>query len=492
MEPIVGDYILGRTLGSGTTGKVKLGRHKHTDQLVAIKIIKKSQFELKPDLDRKIRREVALMRIMDHPHLLRLIGVCESTHHLSMILEYAAHGELFDFLVSKRRLELPLAISIFREIVYGVEYLHSYGICHRDLKPENILLDAFDHIKIADFGFARWMRTNIAETSCGSPHYAAPEVVRGFRYDGRAADLWSCGVILYALLAGKLPFDDPSIRSLLAKVKAGKFTMPSFFEQNVQNLISRLLAIDPTHRMTMKELKQHPVFRFGLPEQYICPSPLPHPALEEPIVGDAIDQSILDLLVSIGYTSEVDVLDELASASHTPAKVFYRMLAQMISLEELPWFSEEPVEQIENPLICSPQLIGGSGRSGLDNSLPTRDLKNEAMSSESIRSYAHAIQWESVTIEQTHEEAETFSDIAVPLGALMEILQGLLKENGFMWFHPNDMRIIAKSGGTGMLVRIDVVWKTAELLVLTVVYRQGADGEDFRTLLAQLAERMEG
>ena len=197
----IGGYILGRTLGSGTTGKVKLAINKETNKHVAVKIIRKASFDIKPDLERKIHREVALMRLLQHPHLLKLEEVCESQHHLYIFIEYAPHGELFDYLVKRKYLDPSEAMIFFREIIYGLDYLHHHGICHRDLKPENILLDEFDHVKIADFGFARWMRSNIAETSCGSPHYAAPEVIRGDPYDGRGADVWSCGVILYALLA---------------------------------------------------------------------------------------------------------------------------------------------------------------------------------------------------------------------------------------------------------------------------------------------------
>lgn len=197
----VGDYIVGRTIGSGTTGKVKLATRKGTTEQVAIKIIKKSSFDTRPDAQKKIRREVALMRLARHPHLIRLEEFAESPRHLYIILEYAAGGELFDYLVKRHSLSVEQGMHFFREIVYGIEYLHSHGICHRDLKPENILLDKYDHIKIADFGFARWMRSNIADTSCGSPHYAAPEVIKGIQYDGRCADIWSMGVILFALLA---------------------------------------------------------------------------------------------------------------------------------------------------------------------------------------------------------------------------------------------------------------------------------------------------
>jgi BR serine/threonine kinase len=224
----IGDYLIFGNLGSGMTGKVKLARHSITGAQFAIKDIKKSHFDKNRELRVKVYREISLMRFLDHPHLLKLTDLCESAHHLYLVLEYAPHGELFDFLSAMRVLPVELGMQFFRQIIYGLDFLHTHGICHRDLKPENILLDEFDDLKIADFGFARWMRSNIAETSCGSPHYAAPEVVRGIPYDGRAADIWSCGVILFALLAGRLPFTDPSIRNLLVKVKSGQYAMPDF------------------------------------------------------------------------------------------------------------------------------------------------------------------------------------------------------------------------------------------------------------------------
>lgn len=197
----IGDYILSHTLGEGTTGKVKLAYHKETGQQVAIKIIPKISFDQRPDLQLKVQREIAIMRLVDHPNILKLIDVLESGRHLYIILEYAEQGELFDYLVSNRFLAEDVAIEFFRQIVIALEYLHKRGICHRDLKPENILLDSCARIKIADFGFARWVKSSLTETSCGSPHYAAPEIIRGQPYDGKIADIWSLGVILYALLA---------------------------------------------------------------------------------------------------------------------------------------------------------------------------------------------------------------------------------------------------------------------------------------------------
>lgn len=200
-----GPYVLIKSLGAGATGKVKLAVERETNRQCAIKIIAKSSFDTRPNLQTKIQREIALMRLVDHPHLLKLIDVLESPRHLYIVVEYASKGELFDYLVEHKHLSDMEAIKFFRQIIYGLEYLHSLGICHRDLKPENILLDETLNVKIADFGFARFAKSNLADTSCGSPHYAAPEVIKGKRYDGRCADVWSCGVILYALLAVCFP-----------------------------------------------------------------------------------------------------------------------------------------------------------------------------------------------------------------------------------------------------------------------------------------------
>ena len=196
----IGEYNILYEIGRGTTGKVFLCEHNQSKVKVAIKVIKKANFAKYPQLQAKIHREIALMRLLDHPHLLKLHEVCESTRHIYIILEYAEHRELFDFLINCKNCPMEVSLKFFRQIIYGLEFLHVHAICHRDLKPENIMLDENDDIKIGDFGFARWMKSNIAETSCGSPHYAAPEVIRGVPYDGRAADIWSCGVIFYALV----------------------------------------------------------------------------------------------------------------------------------------------------------------------------------------------------------------------------------------------------------------------------------------------------
>lgn len=175
-----------------------------------------------------------------------------------MIIEYVEGGELFEYIVQHGRLTEEESFKFFQQIMEGVEYCHENLICHRDLKPENLLLDQNLNIKIADFGMASLMSEDfLVETSCGSPHYASPEVVTGGKYNGMKADIWSCGVILFALLAGTLPFDDDNVTTLLNKVKKGVFKIPSHFPEDVRDLIQQMLCVDPSKRISIRKIKQH-------------------------------------------------------------------------------------------------------------------------------------------------------------------------------------------------------------------------------------------
>lgn len=479
----VGDYILGRTLGSGTTGKVKIAIHKHDGHQVAIKIVKKSQFEVKPDLQRKIRREVALMRLLDHPHLMKLYDVYESGRHLYMVLEFCAHGELFDYLVSKRRLEKQEAMGFFREIIYGLDYLHAHAICHRDLKPENILLDEFHHVKIADFGFARWMRTNVADTSCGSPHYAAPEVIKGLRYDGRAADIWSCGVILYALLAGRLPFDDPSIRTLLAKVKSGKYVMPDLSD-DLRDLISRMLEVDPERRIKMQEIKEHPAFRDSLPRNYLCPTPLPVRTSTEPVDVENMDTAIMNILKGIGYESDEEIVNELTKPADSPAKMFYQMFKGTMAVESLPWDAED-IQQFapsDEAYLMSPNAVGG--HMATDEFGRMRKVPMDIASPET-RSFAQPAQWDFAVPTAEIDAQHAFVDIQLDLALLMSILQNYFNNHGFRWFHQDDMSMIVKFSSTDFFVSFRASYASEEILSLEAEMIAGNRNE-FEELCAQI------
>lgn len=182
-----------------------------------------------------------------------------------MVLEYAG-GELFDYIVNNGRLQEDKARKFFQQIVCAVEYCHRHKIVHRDLKPENLLLDDQYNVKIADFGLSNIMTDgNFLKTSCGSPNYAAPEVISGKLYAGPEVDVWSCGVILYVLLVGRLPFDDEYIPTLFKKIAAGNYSIPNYLSPGAVSLIKKMLMVNPVHRITIGEIRMDPWFTKDLP-----------------------------------------------------------------------------------------------------------------------------------------------------------------------------------------------------------------------------------
>lgn len=261
----IGPWIIGECVGKGASGRVKIARHKHTGQFAAVKILPlaplmSSRASLATQQQKSakqrlgIDREITMMKLMNHPNILRIYDVYEGSKELFLVLEYVEGGELFDFLVNKGRLAPIEALAFFKQIVYGLNYAHTFSIIHRDLKPENILIASISPpvIKIADWGMAAFAGPSLQlETSCGSPHYASPEIVNGETYRGNATDIWSCGVILYALLTGRLPFDDKNVKTLLEKVKTGKYHMPTWMDPLAKDLISRMLVIDVHTRITV-------------------------------------------------------------------------------------------------------------------------------------------------------------------------------------------------------------------------------------------------
>jgi serine/threonine protein kinase len=262
----IGPWIIGECVGKGASGRVKIAKHKRTGQLAAVKILplqplvnSRASLATQQAKSHKQRlgidREITMMKLMDHPNIMRIYDVYEGGKELYLVLEYVEGGELFDFLVNRGRLHPLEALAYFKQLVYGLNYAHTFSIIHRDLKPENILIHSLNPplIKIADWGMAAFAPPALQlETSCGSPHYASPEIVNGEKYEGNATDIWSCGVILYALLTGRLPFDDKNVRTLLEKVKAGKYDMPPYIDPQARDLLSRMLIVDVAKRMTVR------------------------------------------------------------------------------------------------------------------------------------------------------------------------------------------------------------------------------------------------
>ncbi|EAX91875.1 CAMK family protein kinase [Trichomonas vaginalis G3] len=495
VQQTVGNYRLLQTLGSGTTGKVKLAERIDDREKFAIKIVKKAFFDAKPDIQRKIRREIALMRFLDHPHLLKLEEVCESPRHLYIVMEYAPNGELFDFLVSRRSISPERALKFFHQIIYGLEYLHVHGFCHRDLKPENILLDGANQIKIGDFGFARWMRSNVAETSCGSPHYAAPEVIKGLRYDGRCADIWSSGVILYALLCGKLPFDDSSVRNLLAKVKAGNFYMPDF-DKPIQDLISRMLTVDPSQRITISQIKQHPAFRLYHPEEYIFPTPIPLPFLPEPMDLSTVDESAFKILLQIGFNSVEDIKNELTSTSHNMAKVFYNMLMNTVSLKSLPWNQLHDTIEMAQPAsenyIVSPQTSFGGNMLQVNDPFHRAPKLHQMASTPEVYSLAErTIGWTANDLPQDSNapvEEQDFT-LEIRIEEFMTIAQKVMSNFGYEYFHPDDVQLICKKESPETYIFFNGLCSRENQIEINMSRTMGTEGE-FQDIVNALSDSL--
>lgn len=256
----IGPWQLGKTLGRGSSGRVRLAKHADTGQLAAVKIVPKTAPNELSGVPYGIEREVIIMKLLEHPNVMRLYDVWENKGELYLVLEYVEGGELFDYLISRGRLSEREAVHYFRQICYGIDYCHQFNICHRDLKPENLLLDKKRNIKIADFGMAALETAErMLETSCGSPHYASPEIVAGKNYHGAPSDIWSCGIILFALLTGHLPFDDDNIRQLLLKVQSGRYNLPHSLSLEARDLISRMLVVNPEDRLAMRDIFAHPL-----------------------------------------------------------------------------------------------------------------------------------------------------------------------------------------------------------------------------------------
>lgn len=258
----VGKYEIGRTVGEGTFAKVKFAVNTETKESVAVKVLAKSTI-LKHKMVNQIKREISIMKIVRHPYIVRLHEVLASQTKIYIILEFVPGGELFDKIVHRGKLSERESRRYFQQLIDAVSHCHSKGVYHRDLKPENLLLDVHGNLKVSDFGLSALLHegVDLLKTTCGTPNYAAPEVLNGGQYDGAAADVWSCGVILYVLMAGHLPFEATDLPTLYKKINSAAFTCPFWFSPGVKSLIDKMLDPSPKTRITIEGIRNHLWFR---------------------------------------------------------------------------------------------------------------------------------------------------------------------------------------------------------------------------------------
>ncbi|KAJ5825258.1 hypothetical protein N7474_002396 [Penicillium riverlandense] len=370
----VGPWQLGRTLGKGATGRVRLAKHAVTGNTAAIKIVSKKsaamvQSESIAAMDRNvghypssgnarqmpcgIEREVVIMKLIEHPNVISLYDVWENRGELYLVLEYVEGGELFDYVSNNGPLPEEEAVRLFRQIIAGLGYCHRFNICHRDLKPENILLDAHHNVKLADFGMAalqpagHWLNT-----SCGSPHYAAPEIIYGRKYRGDRADMWSCGIILYALLTGYLPFDGGDLANTLRLVKKGDYIIPPELSDEAADLIQRILQKRPEDRISMQNIWMHPLLtkyeklHNAMSNHFIGPPPpLSIKDCGAPVTSRLdIDVDILRNLQTLWHDVKAETLmDRLMCIEPTHERLFYNALVKFRD-EQLENYQGQPLE----------------------------------------------------------------------------------------------------------------------------------------------------
>ena len=332
-------YEIGRAIGEGTFGKVRLGIHKLSGIQVAIKILIKKKIIDVSDIER-VSREITILKKIRHINIIRLYEVIDTSKYIFLIMEYANNGEVFDYIVNKTRLSESEGCKFLHMIINGIDYCHKNGIIHRDLKPENLLLNKFNEIKIVDFGLGQIInqKDKLLSTACGSPCYAAPEMIAGKPYKGSSADIWSIGIILYALLCGYLPFEHPNTNILYKKIIKGHFEIPSWISNSAKSLLHKILNTDPTKRYSINDIRKHPWYK----QQSVLSDPLPifiacnnspRPIVDQERnhidIDIKLDQNIISQMKLIGYD-----IDKLLLSIKERKHDHYYATYQLLKLRE--------------------------------------------------------------------------------------------------------------------------------------------------------------
>lgn len=367
----LGQYKIVKTLGEGSFGKVKLAVHEISQQQVALKIISRRKLVTR-DMAGRIEREIQYLQLLRHPHIIKLYTVITTPSEIIMVLEYAGK-ELFDYIVTHGKLAENQGRKFFQQIVCAVEYCHRHKIVHRDLKPENLLLDDQLNVKIADFGLSNIMTDgNFLKTSCGSPNYAAPEVISGKLYAGPEVDVWSCGVILYVLLCGRLPFDDEYIPALFKKIAQGNYSVPNYLSQGAVRLIKRMLQVNPVNRISIQEIRQDPWFTKDLAEylqppveEFIDTGVDPNKAIDPQAMDKtqpvALQEKLHTTVVSklgktMGYAPD-DVQEALSKNEPSAIKDAYLIVRENQLMRTNPNLAQDqPAFMAQSPPAFQPQM----------------------------------------------------------------------------------------------------------------------------------------
>jgi len=316
-------YTIGKCLGEGTFGKVRKGVHLLSGVKVAIKILMKKRIVDVADVER-VAREITILKKVKHINIIRLFEVVDTPKYIFLIMEFAEGGELFDYIVKCHRVPEAESCRVMHMIINAVDHCHKNNIIHRDLKPENLLLDRRNVIKLVDFGLGNIVEPGqLLKTACGSPCYAAPEMIAGMKYEGTMVDIWSMGVILYALVCGYLPFEHSNTNMLYRKIINGDFSCPKWMSQGVQNLVRRMLCTDPKKRFSIEKIRHHPWYK----RVSVLTDPFPNdlPCKTEPKEPKELNAEILNDMEIIGYNRQ-QVISSVKEEKHDHHFATYYLL----------------------------------------------------------------------------------------------------------------------------------------------------------------------
>ncbi|KAL6012131.1 CBL-interacting serine/threonine-protein kinase 6 [Asimina triloba] len=362
-----GKYELGRLLGHGTFAKVYHGRNIQTGKSVAMKIVGKEKV-IKVGMTEQVKREISVMKMVRHPNIVELYEVLASKNKIYFAMELVRGGELFSK-VARGRLREDVARAYFQQLISAVDFCHSRGVYHRDLKPENLLLDDDGNLKVTDFGLSaladHLKQDGLLHTTCGTPAYVAPEVIGKKGYDGAKADLWSCGVILYVLLAGFLPFQDENIVAMYRKIYKGDFKCPPWFSPESRRIVTKLLDPNPNTRITTAKLMETSWFKKSLPRSLRTAG---EEAAEEGLKGKEVENLNAFHIISLSEGFDLSPLFEEKKVEREGMRFATMEPASRVisKLEEVGKAGKFNVSKSETMVRLQGQERGRKGRLAID------------------------------------------------------------------------------------------------------------------------------
>lgn len=257
----IGPFLFRGTVGAGAFSVVKLAFHVHSKLYFACKVVPRNRLNHE-DLEQRFEMEIRINQQMHHSGVVQIVDLLKDDMNYYIFMEFCPNGELFKYIVDRTKLTEDEAAIFMYEFLDAIHYVHSLGVAHRDLKPENLLLDSSGKLKISDFGLSKFVgNSGIVETPCGSPCYASPECLSGHGYDGRISDVWSIGVIMFAMVTGQLPWTKRNQTQLFNQIRKGDYKIPSFLSEECKDLIRRLMTVDVSQRITIEEALNHPWFK---------------------------------------------------------------------------------------------------------------------------------------------------------------------------------------------------------------------------------------